>query len=111
MLSKICNLSRVICSIIRCSVSKKGNFVGRDENGNSYYESNNGRRWVIYSKVSEPTTVTPEWHIWLHYSDDTVPTGRKKRTVEHIPNLTGTKSTYYPNQKVNDYYTSWNSNN
>ena len=27
----------------------KGKFVGKDENGNKYYESKNGRRWVIYN--------------------------------------------------------------
>ncbi|WP_168464488.1 NADH-ubiquinone oxidoreductase subunit NDUFA12 family protein [Wolbachia endosymbiont of Ctenocephalides felis wCfeT] len=86
---------------------KEDKFVGKDENGNSYYESNEGKRWVKYSKIFEPTTVSPEWHIWLHYTDDTVPANSTK----HTHNLTGTEHAYYPNQKVKDYYESWNPNN
>jgi len=104
MLSKICNA-------IRYLLQRKGKFVGRDENGNSYYESNQGKRWVTYSSVSEPTTVPPKWHIWLHYTDDTVPVNNKKKKIKHTPNLTGTKDAYYPNQKVKNYYKSWNPNN
>lgn len=101
------NLFKNFCSKIKFLIQKKGKFVGKDENDNSYYESNEGKRWVVYSKISEPTTVPPEWHIWLHYSDNTVPIGRQKRSINHIPNLTGTKNSYYPNQKVNNYYKSW----
>ncbi|MGL9758324.1 MAG: NADH-ubiquinone oxidoreductase subunit NDUFA12 family protein [Wolbachia sp.] len=101
MLSKICNA-------IKCLLRRGGRFVGRDENGNSYYESSKGKRWVMYSSVSEPTTVSPEWHIWLHYTDNVVPVNNKKRK---IPNLTGTKDAYYPNQKVKNYYKSWSPDN
>ncbi|QKX03035.1 NADH:ubiquinone oxidoreductase [Wolbachia endosymbiont of Litomosoides sigmodontis] len=100
-----------ICNAIKRLLRKEGKFVGKDENGNSYYESSEGKRWVIYSSVSEPTTVPPEWHIWLHYTDDAVPINSKKRKLKHIPNLTGTKDAYYPNQKVKNYYERWNPNN
>ncbi|MDR2832063.1 MAG: NADH-ubiquinone oxidoreductase subunit NDUFA12 family protein [Rickettsiales bacterium] len=100
-----------ICSTIKRLLRREGKFVGRDENENSYYESSKGKRWVIYNNVSEPTTVPPEWHIWLHYTDNVVPVNNKKRKVKHIPNLTGTKDAYYPNQKVNNYYESWNPDN
>ena len=36
----------------------KGKFVGKDKNGNKYYESKNGRRWVIsvsYTHLTLPT--------------------------------------------------------
>lgn len=111
MLSKICNLSRTICSTIRSLTQKKGKFVGKDDNGNSYYESSKGKRWVTYSKISEPTTVTPEWHIWLHYSDNTVPIGSKRKGVKRVPNATGTENAYYPNQKFDNYYKSWSPDN
>ncbi|MBA8754323.1 NADH-ubiquinone oxidoreductase subunit NDUFA12 family protein [Wolbachia pipientis] len=104
MLSKICNA-------IKRLLRREDKFVGRDENGNSYYESSKGKRWVMYSSVSEPTTVPPEWHIWLHYTDNVVPVNNKKRKVKHTPNLTGTKDTYYPNQKVKNYYKSWSPDN
>ncbi|MDN5248315.1 MAG: NADH-ubiquinone oxidoreductase subunit NDUFA12 family protein [Wolbachia endosymbiont of Tyrophagus putrescentiae] len=100
MLSKISNLSRIICGW------RKGKFVGKDENGNLYYESSKGKRWVIYNRIYEPTTVPPEWHIWLHYSNDTIPDSKKRRK-KHVPNLTGTKNAYYPNQKVENHYESW----
>ncbi|GFT88597.1 mlaD domain-containing protein [Nephila pilipes] len=82
MLSKICNA-------IKRLLRREDKFVGRDENGNSYYESSKGKRWVMYSSVSEPTTVPPQWHIWLHYTDNVVPVNNKKRKVKHTPNLTG----------------------
>lgn len=101
MLSKIYNS---VTSLLR----REGELIGRDENGNSYYESSKGKRWVIYDNVSEPTTIPPAWHIWLHYTDNAVPVNNNKRK---IPNLTGTKDAYYPNQKVKNYYESWNPNN
>ncbi|WP_108784339.1 NADH-ubiquinone oxidoreductase subunit NDUFA12 family protein [Wolbachia endosymbiont of Bemisia tabaci] len=101
MLSKIYNAAT---SLLR----REGELIGRDENGNSYYESSKGKRWVIYDNVSEPTTIPPAWHIWLHYTDNAVPVNNNKRK---IPNLTGTKDAYYPNQKVKNYYESWNPNN
>lgn len=104
MLSKICNA-------IKRLLRRKDKFVGRDENGNSYYESSKGKRWVMYSSVSEPTTVPPEWHVWLHYTDNVVPVNNKKRKVKHTPNLTGIKDAYYPNQKVKNYYKSWSPDN
>lgn len=104
MLSKICNTMKHL-------FKKEGTFVGKDENGNSYYKSNQGKRWVKYSNIFEPTTVPPEWHIWLHYTDDAVPINNKKRKIKHTRNLTGTKDAYYPNQKVNNYYKSWNPDN
>jgi NADH:ubiquinone oxidoreductase subunit len=100
-----------ICAAIKRLLQREGKFVGKDENENSYYESSKGKRWVEYSGVSEPTKVPPEWHIWLHYTDNTVPINNKRRKVKHIPNLTGTKDAYYPNQKVNNYYESWNPKN
>ncbi|QMV45796.1 NADH:ubiquinone oxidoreductase [Wolbachia pipientis] len=104
MLSKICNA-------IKRLLRREDKFVGRDENGNSYYESSKGKRWVMYSSVSEPTTVPPEWHVWLHYTDNVVPVNNKKRKVKHTPNLTGTKDACYPNQKVKNYYKSWSPDN
>ncbi|WP_265041846.1 NADH-ubiquinone oxidoreductase subunit NDUFA12 family protein [Wolbachia endosymbiont (group B) of Melanostoma mellinum] len=101
MLSKIYN---AVTRLLR----REGELIGRDENGNSYYESSKGKRWVIYDNVSEPTTIPPAWHIWLHYTDNAVPVNNNKRK---IPNLTGTKDAYYPNQKVKNYYESWNPNN
>ncbi len=79
----------------------KGRLIGKDENGNSYYESSTGKRWVVYNKTPDPTTVQPSWHIWLHYSDDALPVPRKKRCVKRLPSTKNNKN----------YYKSWNPDN
>ncbi len=62
-----------------------GNFVGSDQLGNSYYESQHKRwfgkknRWVIYQKdnriISNIDTI---WYKWLHYMIDIPPMKLKK---------------------------------
>ena len=42
---------------------RKGEFVGKDEFGNSYYRTrDNSRRWVIYNGVAEASTIPAGWH-------------------------------------------------
>jgi NADH:ubiquinone oxidoreductase subunit len=52
---------------------RRGTEVGRDGDGNRYYEdasggSSNGfgRRWVVYAQDNDASRVPPEWHLWLH---------------------------------------------
>ncbi|MGQ5700905.1 NADH:ubiquinone oxidoreductase subunit NDUFA12 [Sandaracinobacteroides sp. A072] len=46
-----------------------GREVGRDADGNIYYEDKSGqRRWVIYAVDNDSSRVPPEWHLWLHKS-------------------------------------------
>lgn len=65
------------------STLRKGTFVGKDYNGNSYFEDKNapyGRtRWVEYptppgwfaiDNKFDGSMVSPEWHGWLHYTHD-----------------------------------------
>ncbi len=81
--------------------------VGRDTAGNSYFEAkaragyNHPRRWVMYAGAPEPSMVPPEWHGWLHYQTDTVPTSATpgfRRAWQKPPkaNLTGTDQAYLP---------------
>ncbi|OEY87124.1 hypothetical protein BIY23_01410 [Wolbachia pipientis] len=79
----------------------KYRLVGKDENGNSYYESSTGKRWVMYNKTPDPTTVQPNWHMWLHYSDDTLPVSSKKIHVKHAAGTIKNKN----------YYESWSPDN
>jgi NADH:ubiquinone oxidoreductase subunit len=53
-----------------------GREVGRDADGNIYYESRNGagRRWVIYAVDNDSSRVPPEWHGWLHRTRQQPPT-------------------------------------
>jgi NADH:ubiquinone oxidoreductase subunit len=54
---------------------KHGREVGRDGQGNIYYETADGaRRWVIYAGENDSSRVPPEWHLWLHRTRDKAPT-------------------------------------
>jgi NADH:ubiquinone oxidoreductase subunit len=81
---------------------RKGKKVGEDKDGNIYYQEKNGpRRWVIYKNGPvEASRVPAEWHGWLHYTVDTLPTDNppvlQDWEKDHIPNLTGTAAAYAP---------------
>lgn len=75
-------------------------FVGADEFGNSYYENDSGKRFIIYKGIAEASKIPAEWHGWIHYSCDTAPVNMNTRKYSwqkiHLPNLTGTKNAYSP---------------
>ena len=53
---------------------RKGEKVGEDDQGNTYYQSKTGKRWVIFNGECEASRVSPDWHGWLHYTWDEPPT-------------------------------------
>ena len=79
---------------------RKGEKVGEDNQGNVFYQSAEGKRWVIYNGEAEASRVDPEWHGWLHYTYDEPPTERpfqhKDWEKPHQENLTGTMAAYAP---------------
>jgi NADH:ubiquinone oxidoreductase subunit len=79
---------------------RKGKKVGEDADGNIYYESTAGKRWVIFNGLSEASRVSPEWHGWLHHTWDEPPTDKplvhKVWEKPHVENLTGTAAAYAP---------------
>lgn len=80
---------------------RKGERVGEDGLGNIYYRERNGtRRWVIYKDLSEASQIPPDWHAWIHFITDELPSDEdyKPRPWEeaHRPNLTGTYEAYRP---------------
>ncbi len=80
---------------------RKGERVGEDVFGNIYYRERNGkRRWVIYNGLAEPSMVPAEWHGWLHYTVDALPSEQDFQPREwhkqHRPNMTGTSAAYRP---------------
>lgn len=107
---------------------RKGKLVGEDSYGNRYYLQKSGvgplgvpSRWVVYQSLSEPTQVPPEWHGWLHYTVDALPTDEayieKPWQRPHQMNLTGTAGAYRPKgsilndgerQKSSADYKPWN---
>jgi len=82
----------------------RGRHVGRDGDGNIYYEERRARpgwrrrRWVAYAGTPEASKVPPEWHAWLHYTTDApLPASmRHPWQKPHLPNLTGTPASYRP---------------
>ncbi len=85
----------------RLFTAKHGRLVGEDESGNKYYVNETGdRRWVIYAGETEASTVSPDWHGWLHHTFDEIPSEtplpRQAWEKPHKPNLTGTPGAYHP---------------
>jgi NADH:ubiquinone oxidoreductase subunit len=85
----------------------RGQRVGVDDLGNVYYRAKaragykRERRWVMYEGAPEASKVPPEWHGWLHYQTDNVPsdeTASFRRPWQKPPqqNLTGTNLAYRP---------------
>ena len=76
-----------------------GKFVGMDENGNKFYSSKKGKRWVIYKDKIESTKITPEWHLWIHFLTNNIPDlkiNKFKWQKKHEENLTGTSKAHKP---------------
>jgi NADH:ubiquinone oxidoreductase subunit len=81
--------------------ARNGIEMGRDDEGNRYYQSKDGvRRWVIYDGANDAARVSPDWHGWLHHTHDGDPESYlpPKREWEHgvAANLTGTAGAYRP---------------
>ena len=80
--------------------------VGSDSFGNKYYEASprkgykRTRRWVMYNGAPDASAVPPEWHGWLHFQNDEVPSidksFRREWQKPYIPNMTGTDLAYRP---------------
>lgn len=83
-----------------------GNRVGEDSQGNVYYQSKDGRRWVIYNGPAEASRVPAEWHGWLHRTTDILPTEAdipvRSWEKPHRPNLTGTAYAYAPKGAISE---------
>jgi len=91
----------------------RGEFVGEDEFGNTYYRSRGGkidpalgfeRRWVIYNGVSEASMTPPGWNGWLHHTVDTPPTEEdylpREWQLPHLGNPTGTPAAWRPKGSI-----------
>ena len=83
-----------------------GNFVGSDDLGNKYYcdskdfQSDSAKRWVIFKKEIEASSIPPHWHSWLHKITNLPPNNyshKYKWQKNHKQNMTGTSEAYFPN--------------
>ena len=91
-----------------------GKFVGKDHLGNKYYESKNGKRWVIYIEEIDASKIPVEWYSWIHFTPNKIEKNHNLKKHDwqkpHQPNLTGTESAYYPNKNkdaIQKKYKSW----
>ena len=77
----------------------RGEYVGSDCHGNSYYVSRSGRRWVVYAGEVDASSIASGWHGWIHHRTDDIPSesdGSYDWELPHKSNKTGTDSSYSP---------------
>ena len=88
---------------------RKGERVGTDEFGNTYYRAKSAlpesipeRRWVIYNGYSEASSIPPGWHGWMHHRTNELPGNYVPRDWQkpHQPNQTGTAKAYRPKGSI-----------
>ncbi len=84
----------------------KGVLVGIDTFGNRYFQERKqnkhrkSRRWVLYKGKAEASKVPAQWHGWLHYTHNDIPSDNHTHDWQkgHLPNLTGTILAHRPDQ-------------
>ena len=91
-----------------------GKFVGKDSFGNKYYESREGKRWVIYYDEIDASKIPVEWFSWIHFTPNKIEKNHNLKKYDwqkpHQHNLTGTEMAYYPNKNkdaIEKKYKSW----
>ena len=91
-----------------------GKKIGTDDFGNFYYVNKNNKRWVVYNKNNDASSVPPDWQALLTYTLNDTPKENSKKNkwqIKHQPNTTGInniiiKSTQN-NKDEKPLYTSW----
>tara|TARA_B100000686_G_C16638401_1_gene888607 strand:+ start:10 stop:369 length:360 start_codon:yes stop_codon:yes gene_type:complete len=91
-----------------------GKLVGEDKFGNKYYESKNGKRWVIYKDEIDASKIPNEWYSWIHFTKNKIENVHEFNKFDwqkpHKPNQTGTGEAYHPSKNKNatkKKYNSW----
>ena len=80
-----------------------GKLKGVDQFGNKYYESNSGKRWIVYKDVVEASKIPPNWFSWIHFTNNGVPKNYQKKypwEKDHVQNLSGTDKAYRPKKII-----------
>ena len=93
-----------------------GKFVGDDELGNKYYESKDGKRWVIYADSIDASKIPVEWYSWMHFTPNKIERTHNLEKYDwqkpHQPNLTGSNDAYSPKDNtdaIKKKYKTWKS--
>ena len=97
--------------VLCCRLGGRAKLKGVDVWGNRYYSAparsgvlpQQERRFVVYKKLIDPSTVTPDWHGWLHHTTNQCPQDHGKKAFapyfwqkKPLPNLSGTFFAYTP---------------
>ena len=82
-----------------------GKLIGKDTFGNKYYQSKNGRRWVIYNDETDASKIPSEWYSWIHFTSNKIENIHELKKFKwqkpHQSNQTGTEKAYHPNKQNN----------
>ncbi|ODV85078.1 hypothetical protein CANARDRAFT_28792 [[Candida] arabinofermentans NRRL YB-2248] len=116
-------IKRSLRQIAMINDTKSGHFMGEDDFGNKYYETDNPEeihmrtRWVEYKDFHrfDAAHMEPGWHYWLAYGTDTPPSKltpeTKAKTFQltevHPINYTFTKGAYVPYNTAKPKYSTW----
>ena len=90
-----------------------GKKVGQDEFKNKHYNSkNNKKRWVIYFKKNDASSVPPEWQAWLTHTINKTPSNTPTNhnwMIPHKPNTAKIINNKYAsnNQSSHLIYKPW----
>ncbi|KAK6619792.1 hypothetical protein RUM44_006191 [Polyplax serrata] len=113
------NLKKSFLTLLRTDDLKFGQFVGKDEMGNCYYENDYyffvRNRWMIYSNKFgydyDASQIHPEWFRWLHYITDLKPYEEERVVHEWMlpyeENGTGTEREYVPYSTTKPRIVAW----
>ena len=82
----------------------KGKKVGQDNHGNTFYvhRKNKKKRWVLYKKQIDPTSLEVKWQIWLtaiNINDKITNNNNYSWQKSKKANLTGTIKAYHPSNE------------
>ena len=84
-----------------------GKKIGQDLQGNKFYihKKNKKKKWVLYKKQVDPTSLEVKWQIWLTEAannDNTIYKNTNfKWQKNKKPNQTGTPDSYHPGSNIN----------
>ena len=84
----------------------KGKKVGSDKQGNTFYvhRKNKKKRWVLYKKHIDPTSLEVKWQVWLTAMniDEEITNNHNnyKWQKSKKANPTGTSESYHPGSET-----------
>ena len=89
-----------------------GKIVGKDLQGNKYYESKKGKRWVIYNGEVDASKIPEEWYSWIHRTNNKIENLHYLKKYnwqkKHVSNQSGTENSYHPKKNKNEIKKKYN---